>query len=112
MEGKKVGINYSFWSGTTLTVRSESTEGGYVNFKEQEVLYGGDTLTAFATAFEGYRFVKWTDSVTDISRTERNVTEDITLTAIFEKNCLIKNFPEDAGKYWVFSAFNLKKLSA
>ena len=85
MEGKKVGINYSFWSGTTLTVRYECTKGGYVNFKEQEVLYGGDTLTAFATAYEGYRFVKWSDGVTDISRTERNVTEDITLTAIFEK---------------------------
>ena len=45
----------------------------------------GDEATLTATANSGYRFVKWSDEVTDNSRTVI-VTQDSTFTAIFEAN--------------------------
>ena len=45
----------------------------------------GDEATLTATANSGYRFVKWSDEVTDNPRTVV-VTQDSTFTAIFETN--------------------------
>ena len=45
----------------------------------------GDEATLTATANSGYRFVKWSDEVTDNPRTVV-VTQDSTFTAIFEAN--------------------------
>ena len=45
----------------------------------------GDAATLTATANDGYRFVKWSDEVTDTPRTVV-VTQDSTFTAIFEPN--------------------------
>jgi hypothetical protein len=45
----------------------------------------GDEATLTATANSGYRFVKWSDDVTDNPRTVV-ITQDSTFTAIFEAN--------------------------
>jgi hypothetical protein len=45
----------------------------------------GDAATLTATANDGYRFVKWSDEVTDTPGTVV-VTQDSTFTAIFEPN--------------------------
>ena len=66
-----------------LTVIANNTEwgvvegGGYYN--------NGDKATLTATANESYRFMKWSDDVTDNPRTVV-VTQDSTFTAIFKAN--------------------------
>ena len=66
-----------------LTVIANNAEWGVV---EGDGYYdNGAEATLTATANEGYRFVKWSDEVTDNPRTVV-VTQDSTFTAIFEAN--------------------------
>ena len=66
-----------------LTVIANNAEWGVV---EGGGYYdNGDEATLTATANESYRFVKWSDEVTDNPRTVI-VTQDSTFTAIFEAN--------------------------
>ncbi len=66
-----------------LTVIANNAEWGVV---EGGGYYdNGDEATLTATANDGYRFVKWSDEVTDNPRTVV-VTQDSTFTAIFEAN--------------------------
>ena len=66
-----------------LTAIANNTEWGVV---EGGGYYdNGDEATLTATANSGYRFVKWSDEVTDNPRTVV-VTQDSTFTAIFEAN--------------------------
>jgi hypothetical protein len=41
-------------------------------------------VTAIPNA--GYHFLKWSDEVTAARRTDVNVTDDVTVSAIFEAN--------------------------
>ena len=65
----------------------------------QTVAHGDDCTSVTANASEGYRFVKWTkggaDYSTDNPLTGRNVTEDMTLTAVFAPSepAAVKNWP-------------------
>lgn len=52
---------------------------------EQPVLAGGDASPVVAVAEDGWVFVKWSDGIEDPARTDLNVTEDLTVTAIFEE---------------------------
>ena len=45
--------------------------------------YSGETVTAIADT--GYEFVKWSDGLTTATRTDINVMDNITVTAIFQK---------------------------
>ena len=45
--------------------------------------YSGETVTAVADT--GYEFVKWSDGLTAATRTDINVMDNITVTAIFQK---------------------------
>ena len=45
--------------------------------------YSGETVTAVADT--GYEFVKWSDGLTTATRTDINVMDNITVTAIFQK---------------------------
>ena len=66
-----------------LTVVANNAEWGVV---EGSGYYdNGDEATLTATANNGYRFVKWSDEVTENPRTIV-VTQDSTFTAIFEAN--------------------------
>ncbi len=66
-----------------LTAIANNAEWGVV---EGSGYYdNGDEATLTATANSGYRFVKWSDDVTDTPRTVI-VTQDSTFTAIFEAN--------------------------
>jgi len=65
----------------------------------QTVAHGGDFSPVTANAPEGYRFVKWTkggaDYSTDNPLPVRNVTEDMTLTAVFapSESAAVKDWP-------------------
>lgn len=67
------------------TLKYAAGEGGGVTGEtEQVVKEGEDGSTVTAVADFGYKFVKWSDGVTTAERTDREVSEDITVTAEFE----------------------------
>ena len=83
-------------------------EGGTVSFDPPSSLGGGaDTavpvgasLTAVATPNEGYRFVSWTNDVTELSTTESytfNATENLSLVANFEANTGIAKINDNSS---------------
>lgn len=66
------------------TLKYAAGEGGSVTGEtEQVVKEGEDGSTVTAVADFGYKFVKWSDGVTTAERTDREVSEDITVTAEF-----------------------------
>lgn len=71
----------------TLTYTVES--GGKIfGASVQTIEEGGDGTIVTASAENGYRFVKWSDGLEANSRTDTNITESKTYTAIFEKRIL------------------------
>ena len=59
---------------------------------EQSVRPGEDGTQVVAVAEDGWMFVRWSDGNRDPARTDRSVTEDMEITAIFEE------VPEDEDK--------------
>ena len=60
-------------------------DGGTIDGNaNQTINYGDNGSQVTATPNTGYYFVKWSDEVTENPRTDLNVTEDITVTAIFQ----------------------------
>ncbi len=71
---------------SVFTVKYIAGEGGTVQGELiQSISGGGKGITVTAIPNENYRFVKWSDGLTTVERTDENVTEDITVTAIFER---------------------------
>lgn len=68
-----------------------------VKTEEQDVACGS-TVKITATAKEGYRFIKWSDDVTDSERTFANVQEAKELTAYFAKVYIISISALEGGK--------------
>ncbi|ABZ82764.1 multidomain protein with s-layer homology region, ig motif, i-set domain, pkd domain [Heliomicrobium modesticaldum Ice1] len=52
----------------------------------QTVSHGGNGTAVTAVPDTGYHFVRWSDDVTTATRTDKDVTGNITVTAIFEIN--------------------------
>lgn len=68
------------------TVTYQANEGGTINGNDNQIIEEGkDGTEVFAVANEGYSFVKWSDNVTEATRQDKNVTQNISATAIFEK---------------------------
>ena len=68
-----------------FTVTYLCAEGGYLEGQTtQTVAYGKSTTAVFVVAYDGYKFVKWSDDVTAKIRQDDSVQADITVTAIFE----------------------------
>lgn len=53
--------------------------------KRQAIEYNQNTTTVSAIAKDGYVFSVWSDGVTTAERQDRNITEDLTVTAHFDK---------------------------
>lgn len=69
-----------------VTVNYLRSEGGRIVGKTTQIMakgQNGDTVTA--VAYDGYKFSGWSDGVTEAKRTDINITEDLTVTALFEK---------------------------
>ncbi len=61
-------------------------EGGeVVGVADQLLLPGEDATTVVAIAEDGWAFVRWDDGVETPDRTDKNVTEDMEITAIFRE---------------------------
>lgn len=69
--------------GYTLTYIA-GTGGTIVGDAEQFVAEGEDGTEVVATPDAGQVFVSWSDDILTAARTDTNVTEDVTVTAIFE----------------------------
>jgi hypothetical protein len=67
----------------TLTYTA-GTGGSITGTALQTVAEGGDGTEVTATPIAGYKFTRWGDDVLTASRTDTNVTGDITVTAYFE----------------------------
>ena len=68
-----------------FTLTYTALEGGYIEGESSQSLLEGETGSEVrAVAEEGYRFVSWSDGSTAAVRTDA-ASEDLTLTASFEK---------------------------
>ncbi|WP_133241452.1 InlB B-repeat-containing protein [Balneicella halophila] len=68
-----------------------------VTEKVQSVKYGEDGAPIEAFAEHGYEFVKWSDGVTDNPRTDTNVTENITVQALFTLKMFTLSYDTDGN---------------
>lgn len=87
-------INYS-----TMTYTCD--DGGYIVGESiQTVETGYDLKEVIAIPKDGYRFTNWSDGITTANRTDKNLTENKTITAFFEKIYSFKviEYNELAGK--------------
>ncbi|MCK9858471.1 S-layer homology domain-containing protein [Paenibacillus sp. ATY16] len=65
--------------------------------KLQTVNHGSDGTEVTAAADTGYHFVRWSDGVTTASRTDLNVTGDLTVTAEFAIDTFTLTYSAGAG---------------
>ncbi len=71
---------------TTLSVEYVAGVGGRIDGSDsQQVVAGGNADTVRAIADEGYYFVRWSDGVTEATRTDKQVSKNIYLMAVFQK---------------------------
>lgn len=74
-------------AATTYTLTYVAGEGGTITGDSPQTVAEGENGTEItAVPNAGYHFVDWSDGVTAASRTDTNVTEDISVTANFAVN--------------------------
>lgn len=59
-------------------------DGSIEGAASQQISYGSDGTAVTAKPIQGYKFVSWDDGVLTATRTDQNVTADISVTASFE----------------------------
>lgn len=89
---------YARWEPIYFTLNYSVGINGVVNGKtSQKIKFGEDGSTVEAIANKNYYFVKWSDGCTENPRTDKSVTKDILVEAIFEKvfviDLLVKRDP-------------------
>ena len=73
----------------SYSITYSASDGGEIQGAptNQVVLHGADSEPVLAQAGMGYHFVKWSDGRTDNPRYERAVIGDVTVQAIFSREC-------------------------
>lgn len=67
-----------------FNVNYATSEGGYILGTAQQVVENGkDAALVVAVAEDGYAFEKWSDNLLDSERTDKNILNEITITAMF-----------------------------
>jgi len=74
---------FSFGGGSWTLTYNAGAGGSITGTTPQTVASGADGSEVTAVPNTGYRFVQWSDGVMTASRTDTNVTADITVTAVF-----------------------------
>ena len=81
-----------------FTLTYTAGEGGNITGESrQTVQYGESGTTVTAVPEEGYEFVRWSDGVTTATRTDGNVTSDITVTVEFRRIELTLTYAASTG---------------
>ena len=97
----------------TLTYGAQ--EGGYLEGETTQTVQQKESgTTVKAVAKEGYTFIGWSDGVLTAERTEQNVTENISVTAMFESD-VVPKFAGGCGTaddpYLIETERHLKNIS-
>ena len=97
------------------TLTYEAQEGGYLEGETTQIVQQKESgTTVKAVAKEGYIFIGWSDGVLTAERTEQNVTENISVTAMFESDTVPK-FAGGCGTtddpYLIETECHLKNIS-
>lgn len=76
-----------YYSVITYEVNEKTRAGGYIEGEtKQELANGSDTTAVTAIANDGWEFVSWSDGLETPTRFEKNVKEDATYVATFQKS--------------------------
>jgi uncharacterized repeat protein (TIGR02543 family) len=69
-----------------FTVSYTAGENGHIEGEtEQTIIYGGNATAVTAIPNENYRFLRWSDYITEATRSDKEIKRDIKVTALFEK---------------------------
>ena len=85
----------------TFTVQYIVGDGGYLEGEAvQTVRYGEDATPVRITYdYSHYEFIKWSDGVESRERNDKNITEDLTVTAEYKKDTLnLRYIAGDGGR--------------
>ncbi len=86
------------FSRIAFTVEYRKSEGGDVhNFVKQSVYYGENSEPGTAVPNPGHEFIGWSDGFTDATRSDVNITSDLVVTALFEKQKFTVNYVAGTG---------------
>lgn len=101
INGNQIGIPFNFWKyePITITISNQNLDGLAIygticdafsgkcsSGTNLDFMFVKETdVTLIAEPYEGYKFVKWSDGVESAKRTFKKITDNITVTAIFEK---------------------------
>lgn len=91
VDGQRVGVPYEYWQGKIATLVYDAEPGGFVFVEKgtpsnvEHVIYGRDSRKVIVLVHAGYEFIGWSDGVTTLERIDRNVWEDLHVTALFRK---------------------------
>ncbi len=99
-ERRKVAESSSASSTLTASYYVEVTDGktygtlkgsGFENVTSQQFKVTADSneFTVTAVPKDGYEFVKWSDGVTTATRTDKNITQNLSVTAVFRAQASI-----------------------
>lgn len=71
-----------------VSLQYAAGDGGYIagSSYQKDVKVGSDGESVTAVPDEGYHFVQWSDGVKENPRTDRNVQEEVKVTAVFALN--------------------------
>ena len=83
-----VSVKASFAVNSYTVNYSAGANGTISGSASQVVNYGASGTQVTAVANYGYRFVSWSDGVTTATRTEANVTSNISVTSLMVDNAL------------------------
>lgn len=77
------------------------TDGnGYIEGETSQIVnYGNDATEVTAIPNEGYRFVRWSDGVTEATRLEKMVRSPIRVIALFEEVIFVVQYKTDGNGY-------------
>ena len=81
-----LSVTASFAINSYLLTYGAGANGGVNGNTQQTVNYGGSGTQVTAIASTGYHFLSWNDGVTSASRTDANLTANLSATAVFAVN--------------------------
>ncbi len=74
------------FSINTYTLEYNVDTGGTISGSSTQIInYGSNGTLVTAVADSRYRFLNWSDGDTSTTRTDTNITEDLTITALFRR---------------------------
>jgi hypothetical protein len=102
-EDKNVYSNISVtatFEKEVFTANYQAEEGGYiVGETRQSILYGENGKIVTATPNIGYNFLQWSDGITEATRQEIDLKQDVNLSACFQKKSFTANYQAQEGGY-------------